>query len=633
MDVRPWKADTIHGPQRRLKRGSDSGDSDRPTKSRIRRSMTACNTCRKLKTRCDLDRCSHACRRCLSLRIECELPETPEQLRDSRSRWPDAGVVSSSIEERLTSLENSMSELTKTVRQVMEASSSRPHSPRSAIIGNDEIDYLTPHDSVRSLKPMSMISGLQHELFGEKSDFAPESDNQTGDDIVAQGLINPNQANRLLQLFVENFGPSVSVYSMSDLPTNIRQSDPFLFTTACLLASRSLPDIPLPVVNAIYHHMRRQSTSILWGSPSLKFSSLQALGLLCLYSATVQTDVVMDSWLLSSLSINHAILSFSFLNQPLSEPIVNDNHLGQYRVWNSLCLAHLQCVISNGRPLNLKRKHLHYCYRILESPHAKLDDGRIVAEIELYYLTLSLQNKHYRTQSIDIGYEELARWRQNWAHILMNEENTAPLNLAFWFCHLLLYRMSLREKPGSDGFITEIVKSARHIVSTFIQLQPRAVVSFIDQVLFIVGYASLTLCEYDIANPIIDQVQFQFIHIAHNEKHMAYRFAYVMSELKQRSTKMNHSHPTPPYHPMDAPVALNPPIASLLLQSSIVDPMFDRSGPVDQLLTRFMSVGVDSTVATPVYEPISTIPLSNCGLISPVTVQHPHRPYQSPPSE
>lgn len=44
------------------------GQDSRP-RGRIRRSMTACNTCRKLKTRCDLDPRGHACRRCLSLRF------------------------------------------------------------------------------------------------------------------------------------------------------------------------------------------------------------------------------------------------------------------------------------------------------------------------------------------------------------------------------------------------------------------------------------------------------------------------------------------------------------------------------------------------------------------------------------
>lgn len=48
----------------------DSGAcQDTRPKGRIRRSMTACNTCRKLKTRCDVDPRGHACRRCLSLRF------------------------------------------------------------------------------------------------------------------------------------------------------------------------------------------------------------------------------------------------------------------------------------------------------------------------------------------------------------------------------------------------------------------------------------------------------------------------------------------------------------------------------------------------------------------------------------
>lgn len=47
----------------------DSVSQDPRPRGRIRRSMTACNTCRKLKTRCDLDPRGHACRRCLSLRF------------------------------------------------------------------------------------------------------------------------------------------------------------------------------------------------------------------------------------------------------------------------------------------------------------------------------------------------------------------------------------------------------------------------------------------------------------------------------------------------------------------------------------------------------------------------------------
>jgi hypothetical protein len=73
--------------------------------------------------------------------------------------------------------------------------------------------------------------------------------------------------------------------------------------------------------------------------------SLQALSLLCLWSATVQTEVPMDSWLLSGISINHAIISFDFLDQLLADPVLTDDVIRKLRVWNALCLTQLQYVL------------------------------------------------------------------------------------------------------------------------------------------------------------------------------------------------------------------------------------------------------------------------------------------------
>jgi hypothetical protein len=73
--------------------------------------------------------------------------------------------------------------------------------------------------------------------------------------------------------------------------------------------------------------------------------SLQALSLLCLWSATVQTEVPMDSWLLSGISINHAIISFDFLDQLLADPVLTDDVIRKLRVWNALCVTQLQYVL------------------------------------------------------------------------------------------------------------------------------------------------------------------------------------------------------------------------------------------------------------------------------------------------
>lgn len=233
---------------------------------------------------------------------------------------------------------------------------------------------------------------------------------------------------------MEHFGPWISINSTADLPPNLRQNEPFLFSTACLLASRYVPGIPLPVIHAMYLQVRRLSASVLWSAPPLKYESLQALTLLCLWTATVQTEVPMDSWLLSGISINHAIISFEFLDRIPAEPVVTDDMLKKLRLWNALCLTQLQYVsssssliqiahisssfaIGNARPFNLQQKYLDHCPRILEHPGATFDDGRIVAEIQLYSITLSLQNNNQRMQRGDIEYEEITRWKEEWAHL------------------------------------------------------------------------------------------------------------------------------------------------------------------------------------------------------------------------
>jgi hypothetical protein len=54
----------------------------------------------------------------------------------------------------------------------------------------------------------------------------------------------------------------------------------------------------------------------------------------------------------------------------------------------------------------------------LESPAARFEDARMVAEIQLYSQTLVLQGNYQRIQNVEVEYDELSRWKRNWAHIL-----------------------------------------------------------------------------------------------------------------------------------------------------------------------------------------------------------------------
>lgn len=151
---------------------------------------------------------------------------------------------------------------------------------------------------------------------------------------------------------MEYFGSYVAINHASSIP----HTSALLFNTACLLASRYLPGLAPHTVRDISLQVQHAVAKMLWQPPPLTIDVLQALTLLCLYSATVHKEGPMDGWLLSGISINHALISFSFLNTPPADSVVSDDMLVQLRLWNTLCLTQLQYAASspdNGSGANI----------------------------------------------------------------------------------------------------------------------------------------------------------------------------------------------------------------------------------------------------------------------------------------
>lgn len=75
-------------------------------------------------------------------------------------------------------------------------------------------------------------------------------------------------------------------------------------------------------------------------------------------------------------------------------------------------------AIGNARPFNLQERYLDHCSRILAHPNATFEDGKVVAEIQLYATTLKLQSDTQRMRFAECEYEEIERWKMEWAHLL-----------------------------------------------------------------------------------------------------------------------------------------------------------------------------------------------------------------------
>lgn len=102
--------------------------------------------------------------------------------------------------------------------------------------------------------------------------------------------------------------------------------------------------MPPNTIHEIALQVQLAVTKTLWRKSPLTNDLLQAMALLCLYPTSGHKEGFMDAWLLSGISINHALSSFGFLNNAPHKTTPSDEMLPQMRLWNTFCLTHLQYV-------------------------------------------------------------------------------------------------------------------------------------------------------------------------------------------------------------------------------------------------------------------------------------------------
>ncbi|KAJ6171401.1 hypothetical protein N7470_000468 [Penicillium chermesinum] len=242
--------------------------------------------------------------------LNASFQKPPDRYQDTTSSWSDANAAIPSIEERLVSLERGMGEMIHLMRQMV--NNSPRDCPSRHGSRNNSIDEAAANNNAPAphvtLKPVQFIRDLQVECFGERDQFSTET--ELLGDVVSQGIVDAKLSLKLIELFVDYFSQWVSI----DHATNIQRTNPLLFNTACLLASRYLPGMPPNTIHEIALQVQLAVTKTLWRKAPLTDDLLQALALLCLYPTSGHKEGFMDAWLLSGIAINHALSSFGFLN-------------------------------------------------------------------------------------------------------------------------------------------------------------------------------------------------------------------------------------------------------------------------------------------------------------------------------
>jgi hypothetical protein len=145
--------------------------------------------------------------------------------------------------------------------------------------------------------------------------------------------------------------------------------------------------------------------------------------------------------------------------------------------------------------------------------------------------------------------------------------------------------------------VPEICGNARLILSKFMQVRFPLALGLIDQVYSIVAYAAITLCDYNISDPLIDQVRALLLHLAPSGDHISYRIACIIAEVQRRypggatdsasvgsgGDALKESLFAAPQPPR----AANMDLTELMPAAGVMNTLVDEYGCINQLITGY----------------------------------------------
>lgn len=266
-------------------------------------------------------------------------------------------------------------------------------------------------------------------------------------DVVELGLLSERQALQLQELFFQRVGPWIGITNWDAISEarNVRRISPLLFAAICLQGGR----LEASFCNSaqhdqLYEHVRSLTGRELLISP-LPLESVCALLILAMWSTSPKEKAeFIDSWLMSGYAVQQAMLTINFTTLLKNLNDGKTDHLDQrrLRLWNMICLCHLQFAVGTGRPSVIAPEYLEHCPAILNTIEATIYDGISVATLTLFAIVQDLL-KH-NSLSEEHSRKHLKIWTNKWGHLLdANDHRVCVLQMAIDFCHLVLDRRCL----------------------------------------------------------------------------------------------------------------------------------------------------------------------------------------------
>ncbi|RDW71693.1 hypothetical protein BP5796_07727 [Coleophoma crateriformis] len=436
-----------------------------------KRKVRSCDTCRRLKTRCEsglgLDG-GAACHRCGILKLECSL-DTFEPARakghHGDSEEAQEGQECLNCNERMLALETSLAEMRSSLDTILRNSASVSSPAASRVKDSEAHDYVcTPPKSVHQNGPLvadhnsrtapaSLIRDMKHYLLGAERETLKDA----SEDVISKGIITEEMAHTLLAAFSQISKRWLFMKSNVASTVALRQTSPLLFATCVLAGLQINPSQHVKLHQELYQHVSSLLSKSMLVSP-LSLEAIQAMLIFSMWNLAPDNDTSnVDTWLLSGITGMQGSLAINF--EQLLKPAAEGGNVKAretLRAWNLICLCHLQFSVGTGRPPVISRQYLNQCSNILRFPSYDSRDQMVAAGVELYDTLCTLTNSDI-VQTDSLVWEEIDNWKRERGQFF-ELDSTKPLRFAYSCAYLILARRTL--KHLSDDSLTKVQTQA-----------------------------------------------------------------------------------------------------------------------------------------------------------------------------
>ncbi|KAJ5158518.1 transcriptional regulator family: Fungal Specific TF, partial [Penicillium coprophilum] len=327
-----------------------------------------------------------------------------------------------------------------------------------------------------------------------------ENDSLRGN-MTEMGLDSDNFAS----VFQHGFEQIASWYPFPhETLTDLKENHPLLFAMCLLAGIRATAGLNRTNLHVTLHTLVKTHLGRKTLDTPIDISTIHGMLIFSAWSfgPLVPGGRYIDSWLMSSTTITHCMLSF-----PLSELVslvglYDETSRNMCRMWIQASLVHLKYAIGTGRPSVVPCERLHPWTEIVKYPGFETFDQIIAAELKLY---IHLYEAIYHTvSSVPEAWEMVNRWGRKYLgegnNVLRWAHSCVSLILSRWELakqNQVMSPDSLMRNERINELTQTVIRHAQLVLREILVLCT-AETAFVRPTYdyLLTAYAGVTLAEY-----------------------------------------------------------------------------------------------------------------------------------------